>query len=172
MNNGEKVIWSVRPHLLIFGGRMLGLGVLVATYAFYLKQLILEILGVPVSAELAGKIAMGELILSVFLILYLCRLLLIIATTSYKLTNTRLIIKEGIIHQIRDEIELFRVKDYQLHSPLALRIFGVSHMVIISSDATNPTKTLLGLKHAEDKINMLRDLVKTERINHNVFEVD
>jgi len=99
-----------------------------------------------------------EMVLGVFVIFYVMRLFLIVATTSYTLTNSRLIIKEGILHQIRDEIELFRVKDYQLRSPLALRIFGISHMVIISSDATNPIKKLLGLKKAEAKMNVMRAL--------------
>jgi len=125
-----------------------------------------------ISPEYAGYYAIVEIVLIGLLVFYVLRLVLIVSFTSYRLTGTRLIIKEGILYQYHNEIELFRIKDYQLVSPLLLRIFGIGHMIVYSSDETNPTKKLLGLRKGAEKMNVLRDLVMSERDRKRVYEVD
>ena len=90
----------------------------------------------------------------------------------YSVSTERLIVKEGIFSQSINEIELYRVRDYSIFKPFFLRIFGLGHLEIISSDRTNPTLRLKAIKEPENVMKVLRDHVERARKATQTREVD
>ncbi len=93
-------------------------------------------------------------------------------STSYELTTQRLKIASGIMNRKLDELELFRVKDYAMDQPLALRLVGLGNLTLITSDATSPTVAIRAIANVEDVREKLRTAVQSERDRKRVREMD
>jgi uncharacterized membrane protein YdbT with pleckstrin-like domain len=91
---------------------------------------------------------------------------------SYSFSEDRMIIKEGILSQSVNEIELYRIRDYSVFKPFLLRIFGLGHLQIVSSDRTSPTLTLRAIHQPESVMSQLRDCVEGARKRTQTKEVD
>ena len=91
---------------------------------------------------------------------------------SYSFSEDRMIIKEGILSQSVNEIELYRIRDYSVFKPFLLRIFGLGHLQIVSSDRTSPTLTLRAIHQPENVMSQLRDCVEAARKRTQTKEVD
>ncbi len=91
---------------------------------------------------------------------------------SYSFSEDRLIIKEGILSQSVNEIELYRVRDYSVFKPFLLRIFGLGNLHIMSSDRSNPNVTMRAIHQPESVMNRLRDCVEGARKRTQTKEVD
>lgn len=64
-------------------------------------------------------------------------------TTRYCASSQRLIVEEGSLHTVNRPYELHQLGDAVIVTPVLLRMFNVSHLVI-----TNPHIELLGLRNA------------------------
>ena len=93
-------------------------------------------------------------------------------STSYELTTQRLKIASGIMNRKLDELELFRVKDYAMDQPLALRMVGLGNLTLITSDATSPTVAIRAIANVEEVREKLRTAVQSERDRKRVREMD
>jgi hypothetical protein len=69
-------------------------------------------------------------------------------------------------------LELFRVKDYAMDQPLALRMVGLGNLTLITSDATSPTVAIRAIANVEDVREKLRTAVQSERDRKRVREMD
>ena len=93
-------------------------------------------------------------------------------TTLYEITTQRLKIRRGILNRRLDEIELYRVKDYILDQPVALRLIGLGHVTVVSSDPSTASVVLRAIGNAETVREQLRNAVQAERDRKRVREVD
>lgn len=93
-------------------------------------------------------------------------------TTSYALTADRLICQQGIFYRVQDEIELYRIKDYTIVSPLLYRWLGIADLVLITSDKTHPTLVLKGVQNAYQVKEIIRKQVEELRSQKGVREID
>lgn len=93
-------------------------------------------------------------------------------STSYELTTQRLKMASGILNRKLDELELFRVKDYAMDQPLALRMVGLGNLTLITSDATSPTVAIRAISNVEEVREKLRTAVQSERDRKRVREMD
>jgi uncharacterized membrane protein YdbT with pleckstrin-like domain len=93
-------------------------------------------------------------------------------STSYELTTQRLKIDTGILNRRHDELELYRVKDYAMESPLFLRLVGLGNITMLTSDATTPTVTINAIRDAMGVREKLRVAVQSERDRKRVRELD
>lgn len=91
---------------------------------------------------------------------------------TFTLTEQRIILDSGVFSKINDEIELFRVKDVKLLRPFKLRIFGLSNIVITSSDHNVPEYTLKGVRNGKEVMSVIRDNYLSQREHHKVRELD
>lgn len=97
---------------------------------------------------------------------------LTVKTWKIKITNQRVIEEKGVFSKITNETELFRVKDLQLHQPLALRFVGLSNIVLITSDKTTPTVTIPAIKKGKAIREQLRIAIDERRDLKRVRETD
>jgi uncharacterized membrane protein YdbT with pleckstrin-like domain len=81
------------------------------------------------------------LVAALFVLWSLARYILL-KSTSYELTNERLIVISGILTKVTNTIELYRVRDMQTVQPLLLRLLGLENHLLISADATSENLTL------------------------------
>lgn len=107
-----------------------------------------------------------------FFLLHICWLLLSTGMTSYRLTAGELLVTTGVLSQKTDSLELYRIKDYQITSPLLYRIFGLSNLILVTSDRTDSIVFLKGISQTEEVKSKIRELVETLRGEKRVREVD
>jgi len=92
--------------------------------------------------------------------------------TTWTIQQDNLIEKTGILNVSTEEVLLYRVKDIRLYEPLLYRLVGLSQLTIITSDYTNPSITLYGIKNGEKLMNIIRQLVANSRKVEGVKEID
>lgn len=74
----------------------------------------------------------------------------------YEITSERIIVTTGILTRRRTELELYRVRDYQVIEPFALRLVGRGNIQLVTSDRTTPTLFL----HAVPDVVTLKDQIR------------
>ncbi|WP_025741795.1 PH domain-containing protein [Aquimarina pacifica] len=89
-----------------------------------------------------------------------------------KITDQRIIEQRGILSITTNQLELYRVKDIKLEQPLLLRIFGLSNIVLITSDSTDPFYTLRGVEGGADLTEKIRLAIDQRRDHKGVKELD
>ena len=92
--------------------------------------------------------------------------------TTWTIQQNNLIEKTGILNVSTEEVLLYRVKDIRLYEPLLYRLVGLSKLTIVTSDYTNPSVVLYGIKNGEELIGIIRQLVANSRKNEGVKEID
>ena len=92
--------------------------------------------------------------------------------TIYEITTERIRTKYGILSQTVDEVELYRVRDYQIKKPFLLRIFGLGHIFLITSDKTHKTVHFKAIRNVEHVSNLVRENVETTRKRTKTREID
>lgn len=76
--------------------------------------------------------------------------------TKYELTSERLIMSKGVLNKTTNQLELYRVRDYRHEQPFFLRIFGLSNIVLISTDKTDKVLNLIAIRDGGDLITQIR----------------
>jgi uncharacterized membrane protein YdbT with pleckstrin-like domain len=92
--------------------------------------------------------------------------------TKYELTNERVRTVSGVLNQVFEELELYRVKDIGLAKPLWLRLFGLGDLEITSSDASAPRQVLRAIEQPELVRDQLRGLVEKTRAAKRVLQLE
>ena len=95
-----------------------------------------------------------------------------VRTTQFELTTQRLRFRRGLLAKHTDELELYRVRDWQLHEPLLYRLFRLGTLTLITSDQSTPTVVLPALPNVHDVREQLRTNVEIMREKKKVREVD
>jgi uncharacterized membrane protein YdbT with pleckstrin-like domain len=111
-------------------------------------------------------------VIYVFVGLWMIYEFLVVFVTSYQITEDRLIYRHGLIIAVRDEIELFRVKDLQLTKPLIYRVFFLSTLELSTSDVTHPVLSMGAIRKGEDTLEIVRNRVEIMRHKKGVREFD
>lgn len=81
---------------------------------------------------------------------------LVIKSVKLKITDQRIILREGVLNKTTNETELYRVRDSSIEEPLFYRLFGCGNIVIYTTDDADAT---LFLK-AYNKPHWLKDQVR------------
>ncbi len=90
----------------------------------------------------------------------------------FEFTSERMRIYEGILNQEINEVELYRVKDTRLEKPFWLRIFGLSNIILTTSDRSLPTIEIRAVRRGIEIREKLRKQVELLRDKKRVREVD
>ena len=92
--------------------------------------------------------------------------------TVYEITDQRIKLKTGILNQEIDECELYRVRDYKIVKPFFQRIFGLGKIELVTSDRSNSSINLNGIKNPENLYDLIRDNVEKIRRKTGTREID
>lgn len=88
------------------------------------------------------------------------------------LTTERIKLYEGVLNQKMDDVELYRVKDTSMERPFWFRVFGLSTLVIETSDRSQPRIEIRAVRDGLKLRELLRKQVEYWRDRKRVREVD
>ncbi len=97
---------------------------------------------------------------------------LVVRTRTYELTSQRIRVTSGVVNQIIDEIELYRVKDTQMFRTWWMRLTGLASVVLETSDRTMPKLVIPAVNGGVELREMLRHQVELTRDRKRVREMD
>lgn len=90
----------------------------------------------------------------------------------YEISSERIRRTTGILSKRMEEMELYRVKDTSIDQPFFLRLFGLSNLVIKTSDSSTPEIIIRAIPDAKGLRENLRGCIEKMREKKGVREVD
>jgi uncharacterized membrane protein YdbT with pleckstrin-like domain len=97
---------------------------------------------------------------------------LVTRCTRYEVTSERISYEYGVLSKRVEEIELYRVKDTGFDQPFWLRLVGLGHVVLRSSDRSDPVLVLRALRDGRALRENLRGAIEKIRETKGVRELD
>jgi len=88
---------------------------------------------------------------------------LVVRNEVFELTSERLKMHSGVLNKKTSELELYRVTDTQYFQPFWLRLVGLAHVDVVSSDKTSPLVRIAAVPDAHTLREQLRTLVEARR---------
>jgi uncharacterized membrane protein YdbT with pleckstrin-like domain len=92
--------------------------------------------------------------------------------TRHELTTERIRLCAGVFNQTMDDVELYRVKDTSMERPFWYRVFGLSTLIIETSDRSQPRIEIKAVHRGDELRETLRKQVEFWRDKKRVREVD
>jgi uncharacterized membrane protein YdbT with pleckstrin-like domain len=142
----ERTLWHgtsspklLAPHLFAIGVVLIAVPVF---FRFFASTM-------PDEERAASMRIFGWWILGIALLLQLIALLVAwmrLRSTSYTVTNQRVLIEQGVFTKSVDEIDLRYIDDSQFVQTFVERILGIGNVTLISSDANTPRYVLRSIK--------------------------
>jgi len=97
---------------------------------------------------------------------------LIIQCWSFRFHEKTIAERKGVFSVITREIHYFRVKSVRWHQPFWLRIFGLSNVVLITSDPLIPILKVYAIRGGYDLVKSIKEEVSIWRRERTVKEQD
>lgn len=88
--------------------------------------------------------------------------------TKYTLTNKKLIIEEGIIKSVENEILLYRIVDITYSRNLFQKLFKLGTITVQSKDKTNPTLYIKNIKNSRAFRERLSEAIDRDKQNRRM----
>lgn len=92
--------------------------------------------------------------------------------TIYRLTNQRFICERGVFSTVADELELYRVRDTTVSQPFLIRLFGLGHIDIVTTDKSDPNVRIKGITDAKEVREIMRTHVEARRLATKTRDVE
>jgi len=64
----------------------------------------------------------------------------------YRITTSRVVVETGVLGKKLEQLDLYRITDYQVERPFSQRVLGTGNIVLITVDKTNPRVEVKSLK--------------------------
>ncbi|MGO4725150.1 MULTISPECIES: PH domain-containing protein [unclassified Inquilinus] len=146
---GETTIWKIRTALRA------------SAYGWILAIVLAVLLGL-----VAGPLAAVPIVLALAWTAWR-------ALTSYELTSERLIIRSGFLVRKREEVELFRVRDFSMSRPLQWMVLGLGTVGLTTRDQSAPNIIIGPIAGADAKLDELRraTVARQNRVRFREVEV-
>jgi len=90
------------------------------------------------------------------------------ASITYTFTTQRIQIERGLFSTIKENVELFRIDDFDLHRPFGMRVLGHTMLHLRSSDPDQATEIIYGIPNLEALADTLRECALKERARRKV----
>lgn len=102
--------------------------------------------------------------------------------TNYRLDDSRLFRKSGVLVRKEDQIMLYHIRDLEVTVSLWQRIFGVGTVIVVGADTTTPKLEIVNVKEPEkvrdliykysEEDKLSRRMSRTEFIDGDGFDAD
>lgn len=93
-------------------------------------------------------------------------------SVRHELTSERIRLYRGVFNHKMDDVELYRVKDTSMERPFWYRMFGLSTLIIETSDRSQPRIEIRAVSDGDNLRETLRKQVEFWRDRKRVREVD
>jgi len=90
----------------------------------------------------------------------------------YEFYERTMVERKGVFSVTRNETSYYRIKSILIEEPLWMRIFGLSNVIIKTSDEFNNIVTLYAVPNGPELRNILREAVDERRTEQGVKEFD
>ena len=90
-------------------------------------------------------------------------------SVRYEITTQRVKIERGLLSTTKDNVELFRVDQFDLYKPFGMRLLGYCVLQMRSADANVGTVTIHGVPNLEALADTLRECSLKERTRRKVM---
>lgn len=90
----------------------------------------------------------------------------------HELTTERIRLQTGVFNRKLDDVELYRVKDSSMERPFWYRLFGLSTLIIETSDRSQPQIEIKAVSGGDELREKLRKQVEFWRDRKRVREID
>lgn len=87
---------------------------------------------------------------------------------TYTITTQRVQIEHGLISTLEQSIDLYRLDDFDIHRPLAMRLLGLSRLHLRSSDPDMPVTFVEGIAGLDALAEQLRECAIRDRHRRRV----
>ncbi|MGZ8792158.1 MAG: PH domain-containing protein [Thermoanaerobaculia bacterium] len=154
----EETLWRGTPSPILLIGKIATLVlilVVIPLIAYFFASTITYDLAKAHNIETAGWVIASILAAAQLVVLIVAWMKL--RTTTYTVTNQRVIVEQGIFTKTVNEIDLRYVDDSQFFQGLTDRLLGIGNVTLLSSDANTPTYTLRSVRDPR----AVRELVRT-----------
>lgn len=88
--------------------------------------------------------------------------------TKYTLTNKKLIIEEGVIKSVENEILLYRIVDITYSRNLFQKLFKLGTITVQSKDKTNPILYIKNIKNSRAFRERLSETIEKDKYNRRM----
>lgn len=92
--------------------------------------------------------------------------------TVYEVTSERLKTTEGILSQVTDTLEFYRVKDIERRQPFLYRLCGIENVQLNTSDTSSPLVIIEAVPQHAGLADLIRNHVEAIRQQKGVREID
>jgi len=97
---------------------------------------------------------------------------LVVKNTRFVITNERLFSYRGVVTKRVDELELYRIKDLSQSKNLLMQMVGLGSVTVITSDKTDKSLCLLGIKEPDKVQALLREHTERRNVQRGVREIN
>ncbi len=91
--------------------------------------------------------------------------------TTYQITTQRIRIESGVLSTRKENVELFRIDDFDVHKPLGMRLAGHCLLHLRSSDPDQQTVIIYGIANLEALADTLRECALRERKRRRITTI-
>ncbi|CAM3779342.1 PH domain-containing protein [Alkalicoccus chagannorensis] len=121
----------------------------------------------PWSAVTGVDIFLTLLTLGIWIPIPLIKMYLV-KNKEYKITNERIVIKEGMGSSSEKEVELYRIRDFNVNQSFMQKKFGIGDLKISSTDVSMGSLYMKGVPNPQEMKESIRENVKQARKENNV----
>lgn len=111
------------------------------------------------------------IVLAFFAAIGLIRKILLYINIYYEFTTQRIRRRQGVLTVRRNQIELFRLKDFEVIETMFGRLFNYSHIRLISSDRIMPSAVFLAVPNGTELAEKMRRLAQVNRAESGIMHL-
>jgi hypothetical protein len=123
--------------------------------------------GRPATIYSAGQWVLVVVTLGIAYLVYLVRSL----SLTYTITTQRIRLERGLFSKVKDNVELFRIDNFDILKPFGMRLLGHCKVVLHSSDPSFSLGVLYGIPNLESLADTLRECSLKERTRRRITTI-
>lgn len=153
----EETLWHGTPSMIVLGAYAFGIAA-----TLVILPLVAKFVASSLPEEKASGLVrvgwMAAIVLAAIQILVALVAWIRLRSTSYTVTNQRVMIEQGVFSKTVDEIDLRYVEDSLFHQSFGDRILGIGSVTLLSSDKTTPRAMLRSIREPRK----VREIIRAE----------
>ena len=95
-----------------------------------------------------------------------------VKNTRYTVTTQRIKVESGALFVTRNQLELHRVRDYDVQEPAYLRRHGFGTITLNTTDKSHPVLRIRGVPDVNALLDKIRTCVRQERQKYRGIDVE